>query len=120
MASNELLTVIKGEQLSAVTFVQDYVQLHFDGPVLTAFTAPVVTAGNTALRWGEPGYRDMLCGRIAHIVRDAFVEEGDQIRVEFDDDSVISISLRYEDFAEGQAEAATFADDLRKRWEVWN
>jgi hypothetical protein len=39
------LQVIVGAQLSAVTFVQDYVQLHFDGPRLTAFSHPVVRLG---------------------------------------------------------------------------
>jgi hypothetical protein len=120
MDDNELLSVIKGEQLSAVTFVLNYVQLHFDGPILTAFTTPIVKAGDTSLVWEDPGYRDMLCGRIAHIVHDAFVAEGDQIRVEFDDNSVITISLRHEDLAEGQVEAAMFWDDLRNQWEVWN
>ena len=37
------LLAIEGEQLSAVTFVQDYVQLHFDGPTITAMSSTVTT-----------------------------------------------------------------------------
>jgi len=39
------LQMLIGEQLSAVTFVQDYVQLHFDGPRLTVFSHAVVMRG---------------------------------------------------------------------------
>lgn len=32
--------ILVGEQLSAITFVMDYVQVHFSGPILT-FRVPV-------------------------------------------------------------------------------
>jgi len=73
------LQVIVGEQLSAVTFVQDYVQLHFDGPCLTAFSYPVVMLGDKTFRWGEPRFRDVLCGRIAQKVAAARVAYDDGI-----------------------------------------
>ena len=59
------LQVIVGEQLSAVTFVQDYVQLHFDGPRLTVFSHAVVISGDKTFHWGKPGFRDALCNSIA-------------------------------------------------------
>jgi hypothetical protein len=39
------LQMLIGEQLSAVTFVQDYLQLHFDSPRLTVFSHAVVMHG---------------------------------------------------------------------------
>lgn len=36
------LQCLIGEQLSAVVFVQDYVQLQFDGYQLTTYTTPLV------------------------------------------------------------------------------
>jgi len=119
---DNILDVLVGEQLSAVSFVQDYVELHFDGRALTAYTTPVVSIGIDSARWGEPGYRDMLCGRIAHIVRSAVATEGEQISIELDDDSVIFISLRYEHYAEGQVEAAMFVDSITnpELLAVWN
>jgi hypothetical protein len=52
------LSVLLGRQLSAVEFVQDYLQLRFDGPCLTAITHPRVSVGNRWWEWGISGYRD--------------------------------------------------------------
>lgn len=41
-----------------VEFVQDYVQLRFDGPTLTAFVWPVVSFSGKAVHFGESRYRD--------------------------------------------------------------
>ena len=43
-----------GEQLSAVTFVMDYVQFQFDGAVLTAFTGPEAEVFTPARASGGP------------------------------------------------------------------
>ena len=92
------LQVIIGEQLSAVTFVQDYVQLHFDGPCLTVFSHPVVMLGGKAFHWGKPGFRDALCNNIAKRVTEARVAYGDSIAIRFADGSTIKISLKDEDY----------------------
>src|SRR5690242_9135647 len=60
-ANDSPLGPIHGSQLSSVEFVQDYVQLRFDGPCLTAITWPVVTVGQQRFRLETPGYRDALC-----------------------------------------------------------
>lgn len=99
---------LRGEQLSAVTFVADYVQLWFDGPCLSAYSLPVVSAGGISYHWGEPGYRDALCGCIGKTVDDAGVVEGQHIRLDLSDGASIEISLRPEDY-EGP-EAATLTD----------
>ena len=64
------LQEIVGEQLSAVTFVLDYVQLAFGGcpPMINAYTWPTIEVGDRAFRRGEPSYRDELCARIAVMV----------------------------------------------------
>lgn len=40
-ARQQLVRLLDAE-LNAVTFVRDYMQLHFDGPTLDAFTMPTV------------------------------------------------------------------------------
>ena len=100
------LDVLKGSQLSAVTFVQDYVQLQFDGPTLTAITTPRVHRLNESFEWGMPEYRNVLCERIWKLVRRAFSIEGEEIKIEFEDGSSISISLKPADYR--AAEAAHF------------
>lgn len=88
---------IIGERLSSVEFVQDYVQLRFDGPTLTAFVWPVLRFRSKAVRFGESSYRDELCGRIGHKVRTAELRQGEAVIVEFEDGAIISVSLRAED-----------------------
>jgi hypothetical protein len=110
------LSAIVGSQLSSVEFVQDYLQLRFDGPCLTAVTHPRVRVGTTWFKWGNPWYRNQICDRISRIVRKASVIEDQEICIDFDDESCISISLRPEDYR--AAEAAMF-DDGQNGWWVW-
>lgn len=105
---------IVGNKLSSVEFVMDYHQLRFDGPCITAYIHPEVTVADTIYRWGEPGYRDALCERIASVVQKASIVEDKELCVDFDDGSSISISLRSEDY-EGP-EAVEFYLDDRHLW----
>jgi hypothetical protein len=97
------LQMLIGEQLSAVTFVQDYLQLHFDGPCLTIFSHAVVMLGDKTFHEGKPGFRDALCNNIAKKVTEARVAYGDSISIRFADGSTIKISLKGEDYAGGEA-----------------
>ncbi len=103
--------VIIGSQLDSVKFFQDYVQLYFDGPCLSAFTSAEVKERNIHLRWGMDAYRDALCGRIAKIVVKAGVVEGVEIFLEFSDHSRITISLRREDYVREEAANFVYEDD---------
>lgn len=112
------LVAIEGAQLSAVTFVRDYVQLHFDGPMLTALTWPTVIVGNTVWSFSSSGYRDALCAQIAKSVRRGIVVPSDRLQLTFEDESQLVVSLRPEDRA--GAEAVVFnAAPPNKSWEVW-
>ena len=97
------LQMLIGEHLSAVTFVQDYLQLHFDGPRLTVFSHSVVMRGDKTFHWGKPGFRDALCNNIAKKVTAAQVTYGDSIAIRFADGSIIKISLKDEDYSGGEA-----------------
>jgi hypothetical protein len=64
-----------GEQVSAVCFVRDYVEIHFDGPVLRAFYGPVIEVDGNRFEFPEAGSRDALCSMIdAEIVAVQFDE----------------------------------------------
>ena len=112
----DLLTRLVGRQLSSVEFVQDYVQLRFDGPCLNAFTPPTVAKADRSLAWNSPGYRDMLCENIGKHVSRALVREGDAIVVEFQNGGIISISLLPADYRGAEAAIITFTE---KDWAVW-
>lgn len=82
-----------GKEISAVCFVRDYVELHFDGPVLRALCNPVVTIDGQAKTFPEHGSRDLLCYLIGKqvvavtVVDDRYIEvvtdHGD-LRINFD------------------------------------
>jgi hypothetical protein len=97
------LQMLIGEQLSAVTFVQDYLQLHFDGPRLTVFSHPVVTLGEKTFHWGKPGFRDALCNNIAKKVTEVRVAYGESIAIRLADGLTIKISLKDENSSGGEA-----------------
>ncbi len=117
MGTGHALDVVVGEQLSSVEFVQDYLQLHFDGPTLTIYRYPLVEVGGVRHAGGSPGYRDLLCDRIAKQVCSVTVTAGKEIGVEFEDGARIAIPLRP---CEGSGpEAAMFQDPGVGAWEVW-
>ena len=110
------LSILVDCQLSSVEFVQDYLQLRFDGPCLTTITHPRVHVGNKWYMWGIPGYRDQLCERITQVVSRVSLIEDQELCIEFDDHTCIAVSLRQEDYR--AAEAARFDDGQGGYW-VW-
>jgi hypothetical protein len=103
----QALQELVGEQLSSVTFVMDYLQLAFDGPTINAYTWPTVGVAEEVLRFGNPGYRDALCARIAVKVVSVRLPP-DRIEIAFADGSMICISLRADDLTAGNQEVAEF------------
>ena len=50
-----------GEQLSAVTFVQDYLQLAFDGPGINVYNPLTVETPTITVRTWDDQLRNVLC-----------------------------------------------------------
>src|SRR5438270_1970802 len=114
---NEALKRLIGEQLSSVEFVQDYLQLRFDGPCLTVYgEVKHVFRNQSSISWGQPGYRDTLCGLIAHQVRKTELKTDENISLMFDNESVWSMSLRKED--RHGPEALMYVDCSNNIWIV--
>jgi hypothetical protein len=92
---------LKGCDLSAVTFVRDYVQLEFEDSSATlrlnCNVWPRVTASETTVGFAMPGYRDVLCAQIDKIVGGVAVEVDVIFRIFFADGSMIEVSLLPED-----------------------
>lgn len=92
------LNDLRDIQLSSVEFVQDYLQLHFETALLTLYVWPdVADADAISVAFGEPGYRDALCSVIGETVSEAALDEGSSLTVEFENGTVIALSLREED-----------------------
>lgn len=88
---------LKGCVLSSVAFVQDYLQLRFDGPCLTAYTHPDLDHADGRLSWGASGYRDRICEQIGSTVTDARAMES-EVSVGFESGTVVSVSMEDEDY----------------------
>jgi hypothetical protein len=92
-----------GQQLSAVTFVQDYVQLWFNGPGINITNPVTVKTASSELRSWAPGFRDLLCGQIAKVVSGVYHQDGAALTIAFSDESELSVSLREADYSSPEA-----------------
>jgi hypothetical protein len=109
------LSAIVGQELTAVEFVQDYLQLRFDGPLLTLFVWPDVFREEGSYAYGEPEFRNVLCAQLGGNVTAATLEENEAIEVEFENGVILRASLREEDIdvpQAGQFSEAGHVDDI--------
>jgi hypothetical protein len=97
------ISAIEGQELTAVEFVQDYLRLRFDGPMLTLYAWPHVLLEDFSIAFGEPEYRNALCAQIGEMVAKASLEELEALTVEFESGTVIALSLREEDLSGPEA-----------------
>ena len=115
-SNNDLIASLAGKELTAVSFVLDYIILEFEEFFLTALSLPYIQASDTKFMNGMVGYRDILCDRIAHKVSSASDTEGQEIRITFDEGSVLAIPLRLEECP--GMEAAILQIESEIKW-VW-
>ena len=94
---------LRGEQLSAVTFVQDYLQLWFDGPGINVTNPLTVVSSSGKVTTDQPGFRDALCAQIAKIVDKVEIRSSDALVVRFTDGTLFSVSLKPEDYSSAEA-----------------
>jgi hypothetical protein len=93
-----------GRRLSGVTFVMNYVQLQFDPPpTINAYTPITVRSGGRTAVSGDDPFRNLICEQIPKTVKSVSLVEGESLSFCFDDDSVVSISLREEDYTNAEA-----------------
>jgi len=100
---------IAGHELAAVTFVRDYLQLAFDGPVLTLLLDPVLISSGKTLPRSDPQFCMALVALIGTQVESAEVEPDVSFNLRFVSGDVLTMSLRPDDYRFGP-EAATFLD----------
>src|SRR5580658_6454222 len=94
---SSVLERLLGESLSEVRFVMDYVQLVFDGQLVTMLVWPQIEVTGEKIRSGaDSGYRDSLCSFITHAVRKVEESSTTGIALQFDI-GVLRILLRETD-----------------------
>ena len=77
------IAALIGEQLSAVSFVMDYVEFHFDGSIVRALSNPLVQLAGERRRFPESGSRDAMCALIANKVAAVSFKEKVSLEISF-------------------------------------
>jgi hypothetical protein len=96
MTSDSRIFEVELQELSAVCFVRDYVELQFDGKIVRALTLPKVRLHNCVVVEGDPGWRDSLCsliGRQVRVVEFASGTADRALKLKFDEDAELTVSL---------------------------
>ena len=92
------------QELSGVSFVQDYVQLQFNpSPLLNVLTPITVRSGEEFARLGDPNFANMLIGRINSYVDTVEFREANWLKIIFRDGAEISLSLKESDYSGPEA-----------------
>lgn len=108
--------ILIGEQLSALTFVMDYLQLHFDGPLFTVFKWPEITLYGSVYRMGDIQYRDFLCHFIGKKVNDVSINDDRQIDLYFESCSRITIFMTQPEDLLPESVVFDYGPTLSKVW----
>jgi hypothetical protein len=111
--AKQILETLVDQQLSCVSFVQDYLQLDFDGRRLTINTWPIVILRGREFRMGDDGYRDALCASIGKSVVE-ISETEIEIAITFEFARIV-VSL----VEESKIERVIFEDSATKDWAWW-
>lgn len=83
-------TDLAGLELGSICFVRDYVEFHFDGPILRSLAEPKLQAGDVRIAFPDRGSRDALCELIGQVVDDAN-DLPDRLSLRFRNGAVIDI-----------------------------
>lgn len=117
--TSELSSVrdLVGEEISGICFVRDYVEIHFDGPILRSLARPSVTVGQEMSTFPEEGSRDQLCRLIGHTVIRIEITEGHSI--ELWASSGASLRIPLDGTNSSWPEAAHFVPAPNAPFEIW-
>lgn len=95
------ITDLKGEELSSVSFVMDYVELAFHGPIIRFLGSFKVVNGDEELIYPEQGSRDRLCELIGKPLKSVSFSNDTVCHLAIGDKTEVVIELREtEDIAE--------------------
>jgi len=101
-------------ELSGVAFIRDYVEFHFDGPVLRALVDPVVDVSNRIVASSDTDWRNALCALIGREVTKLEIKENVVCEVTFISGESVKIDL-----STGEAESLHFVPGPNQAIEVW-
>ncbi len=113
----EHINILVGKQLSSVEFVQDYLQLHFDGNHLTCYVWPKIHIVDKINISKDSNYKNLLCDIIGEIVSQVELEEETLLKIVFESRKNIELNLDLKN-PEIVTEIAYFIDE-NNEWSVF-
>ena len=90
---NNPFNILIKEQLSSVTFVQDYLQLDFDGHKLTCYSWPEIIISSKSIIFPTESYRNILCSFIAKEVNAVEYKDEQYLRFIFNQGKQLFFNL---------------------------
>jgi hypothetical protein len=99
---HERLRELTGRQLTAVTFLWDYLQLQFDGPALNVMNTIVVGSREQSAKTGDDQFRNLLCGHIWGLVQAVDIK-AEEVSIEFFGGGRIAVLLGDEHYSGPEA-----------------
>lgn len=113
-----ILKFLETLELIGITFIRDYIQFLFDGPVLNTYTLPLIKIGNKIITSTDFGYYDTLCSLINKKILSAYEDEKEErITIKFEGDIEFFVSLKSED--RNCVEAAMLQLETDGEWNIW-
>ena len=109
---------IVGEELNAIHFVMDYLQVFFNHKWFNFYIWPSLNVNNDIYEFGQIDYRNKLCDFIGKIVSDVYILEGDLLIIEFEKGDRIQLNIDSNN-PEIVAEIAIFWDE-DENWAVFD
>ncbi|MFJ5713673.1 hypothetical protein [Neobacillus sp. NPDC093127] len=107
---------IEGVEMTSVIFIRDYIQLIFEGindtAILTAYKLPTVYKNNVSYSIVTKGYRDELCSLINQKVEKVILLEKEAIKLIFEKNTTMEISLLEQDYEGPEAAMFMRGDDI--------
>jgi hypothetical protein len=117
MSTVEQIEDLVGGEISAVSFVADYMELHFHGPVLRALVAAILETPAGQWVFPEPGSREAMCNLIGATVAEVLVDDDQFIQIRCENGMVFTIP--FEIAFRVDSEAAHFVTGRNRSIAVW-
>lgn len=116
--NKSVLKSLEGLELAGITFIRGYIQFLFDGPFFNTYTLPQLVTKDKIMTSTDFGYCDSLCSLINKKIISAYEDENEEkIKIKFESDIEILVSLKSED--RNCAEAALLQLEIDSEWNVW-
>ena len=121
MSSKSKIYSVVNEPLSAVCFVQTYVEFHFDEKIIRALTNPILKVSNEVFEFPNLGSRDQFCSLIGQTATNIILEEEgrEEDRIELLFDAVNKLIIPLSESKRRGPEAAHFFSGKDQTIEVW-